>query len=300
MIGIIGASGFIGQHLLRSFSNAQGISLRGKDVTKITFQQDVLLNLVGKAHDHRKKATEDDYYYVNFQLAKDIFTSFLHSSASVLIHVSSIAAVEEFESSLPLMETDKCRPTSWYGKSKYDAEEWLLSQNLPPEKKIFILRPPMVHGIGDKGNLALLYSLISKGIPFPLAAFNNERSFISMDNFCFFLQEIVENHNKLPSGIYHIADDEALSTKDIVKIIKQVAQRNIPDIAVPKVLINMIAKIGDVVPIPLNSTRLRKMTGNLVVSNSKIKQYLKIIALPQTAKDGVEKTVRSFMKGGGI
>ena len=50
----------------------------------------------------------------------------------------------------------------------------------------------MIHGIGDKGNLGLLHKFISKGIPYPLSSFNNYRSFISMDNFSFFIKSIIK------------------------------------------------------------------------------------------------------------
>src|SRR5690606_12663074 len=106
--------------------------------------------------------------------------------------------------------------------------------------------PPMVHGPGDKGNLALLYKLISKGIPYPLSSFDNSRSFISIDNFSFFIQQIIEHQDKLDSGIYHIADDESISTKEIIEIIKNVTGKNVPNIALPKFLVKGIAKIGDI------------------------------------------------------
>src|SRR5690606_34966386 len=152
----------------------------------------------------------------------------------------------------------------------------------------------MGHGLGDKGNLGLLYKLISKGIPYPLASFTNKRSFISIDNFTFFIKMIIDNQQKLNSGIYHIADDESISTKEIIEIIKNVTGKNVLNIAMPKFLIRVVAKMGDILPIPLNSKRLKKMTSDLLVSNQKIKQALGIEKLPLTAKDGLEQTIKSF------
>ena len=40
----------------------------------------------------------------------------------------------------------------------------------------------MIHGPGNKGNLNLLYSLVSKGLPWPLGSFENKRSYCSIDN----------------------------------------------------------------------------------------------------------------------
>ncbi|MGJ1385057.1 NAD-dependent epimerase/dehydratase family protein [Sphingobacterium spiritivorum] len=291
---VLGGSGFIGRSLLNILSCSKEVSLRNLNWQIILNESEFIINVVGKAHDHKGAATEADYFHVNVDLAKEVFEAFKQSSAKLLIHVSSLAALEEFESDIPLSEQDICNPVSWYGKSKRAAEEWLLHQDLPDNKKLIILRPPMVHGPGDKGNLGLLYKLISKGIPYPLSAFNNKRSFISIDNFCFFINQIIQNHDKLKSGIYHIADNQPISTKEIIEIIKKETGKKTIDLSLPKFLVNGIAKLGDVIPIPLNTKRLKKMTSNLLVSNQKIKTALGIEKLPLTATEGLVKTIRSF------
>src|SRR5690606_18963633 len=293
-IKVLGSSGFIGQNLLSSLNGAIGVSLRDRAWRSEVAVADVVINLVGKAHDHKGTADEQDYYFANVELAKQVHSAFVASTATLLIHVSSLAAVEEFESSAPRDEEDPGDPASWYGKSKRAAEDWLLAQDIPEGKKLIILRPPMVHGPGDKGNLGLLYKLISKGIPYPLSSFDNRRSFISIDNFCFFIQQIINENDTIKSGIYHVADDEPVSTKEIIDIIKGVTGKNTPDFALPKFLVRGIAKVGDVLPIPLNSKRLKKMTSNLLVSNTKIKSALGITELPLSAKEGLERTIRSF------
>lgn len=296
MIKISGASGFIGKNLINRLKNAQGVSLRDNDWEEQLRLADVIVNLVGKAHDHKGIAKENDYYYANVELAKRVFKNFIDSPAGLLIHISSLAAVEEFESINPLEESDECKPFSWYGKSKRKAEEWLLEQNLPVGKKLIIIRPPMVHGIGDKGNLGLLYSIISKGLPYPLASFDNKRSFISIDNFCFFVEQIITNQTKFNSGIYHVADDQNISTNEIIGIIKDVTGKSVPNLPLPKFLVRLLAKVGDMVPFPLNSKRLKKMTADLLVSNAKIKDCLDNPVLPLTAKEGLKKTIQSFQK----
>ena len=291
---ILGSSGFIGQNLIKRNPNSEGVSLRDGNWKNQISDAEVIINLVGKAHDHKGTATEQDFRYANVDLAKEIFNEFLKSNAKLLIHISSIAAQEEFESSKPLKEENQCHPFSSYGKTKREAEEWLLQQNLPEKKKLIILRPPMVHGEGDKGNLGLLYKLISKGIPYPLASFDNKRSFISIDNFSYFINQIIENKELLENGIYHISDDEAVSTKEIIEIIKKVENNNTLNLSLPKVLVKFLAKIGDIIPLPLNTKRLKKMTGDLVVSNQKIKDALGITQLPISAKKGIEITIKSF------
>ncbi|MDD7568926.1 MAG: sugar nucleotide-binding protein [[Actinobacillus] rossii] len=290
---ILGSSGFIGRNLSQLLPNSDGISLRNENWKSKVADSDVIINLVGKAHDHKKIATEKDFYFVNVQLIKDIFKEFVSSEARLLIHISSIAALEEFNSERPLLESDSCNPSSFYGKTKREAEKWLLLQPIPDGKRVIILRPPMVHGTGDKGNLRLLYRLLSNGIPYPLSAFKNQRSFICIDNFTYFIQKIIET-NKLETGIYHISDDETVSTNQIVDIIKKLENKKGLDFNFPQCLIKLIATLGDFLPIPLNNVRLAKMTGNLVVSNNKIKTELGIVKLPLTAEAGLIKTIRGF------
>lgn len=299
-IAVFGSSGFIGKNLVKSLQqnfDVQEISLRNSEWEKnLSEETKIFINLVGKAHDHKGTATEKDYYFANVDLAQSLFEAFKKTDAELFIHISSLAALEEFESVKPLLETDQCNPVSLYGKSKRKAEEWLLQQYLPDGKKLIIIRPPMVHGPGDKGNLGLLYKIISKGIPYPLASFNNERSFISIGNFIFYIEQIIQKYNNLNSGIYHIADDETVATNEVIDVIKKVENLKIPNISLPRFLVKAIARCGDFLPIPLNTKKLKKLTNNLLVSNQKIKNALEIDELPLTAREGLELTIKSFKK----
>ncbi|WP_372483468.1 NAD-dependent epimerase/dehydratase family protein [Elizabethkingia anophelis] len=296
-IAVLGSTGFIGEKLINFLSETFEFitpSLRSLDWEKNLNHIDIIINLIGKAHDHKGIAVEQDYYYANVEILKKIYNEFIKSDAKLLIHVSSLAAIEEFESSEPLKENGRCNPQSTYGKTKREAEKWLLDQKLPENKRIVILRPPMVHGPGDKGNLGLLYKFVSKGIPYPLASFNNKRSFISIDNLIFFIEEIISQKDRIASGIYHIADDEPVSTKEIISIISKVEQKNVITLNIPKFIIKGIATLGDILPLPLNTKRLKKITCDLLVSNEKIKVALGIDKLPLTAEEGLKMTIKSF------
>ena len=98
----------------------------------------------------------------------------------------------------------------------------------------------------------------------------------------------------MKGGVYHITDDEPLSTKKIIEIIGEAEGKKPIVLSPPKFLINSLAKMGDMISLPINSKRLKKMTSNLIVSNHKIKTALKIDSLPITAEDGMKKTIESF------
>ena len=295
-IALFGSTGFVGQHLLDGLE-AEIIPVNIRKIaweSQIPADVDAFINCIGKAHDHKGAATEHDFYFANYELVKVLFEEFLKSNAQIFIHISSIAAVEENERTEVLTENSVGHPQSHYGKSKKAAEEYLLKQSLPSGKKIFILRPTMIHGEGDKGNLTLLYKIISKGIPYPLGAFQNSRTFISVDNVVFLMNEIIKKHTEMKGGVYHITDDEPLSTQKIIEIIGTAKGKKPLILSPPKFLINVLAKFGDMISLPINSKRLKKMTSNLIVSNQKIKTALNIDSLPVSAEEGMRKTIESF------
>ena len=150
----------------------------------------------------------------------------------------------------------------------------------------------MIHGPNNKGNLNLLYNFVSKGIPYPFGNYKNKRSSVSVENVCFIINELIDN-SEIQSGIYNIADDESISTNELVKIIGNTISKSVKILKIPKLIIKLLAKIGDIIPIPINSERLQKLTENYEVSNAKIKKAIQK-ELPLTTKKGIEKTIASF------
>lgn len=293
---ITGASGFVGQNLhwyLSSFSfSINCISLRNSS-WKNKFKSDVIIHLAGKAHDTKNTSDASEYYKINTDLTKDLFDAFLHSEVKDFIYFSSVKAVADVVYDI-LIEDIQGNAKTPYGQSKLKAEEYILSKEIPQGKRVFIIRPCMIHGPGNKGNLNLLYNVVNKGIPYPLASFHNERSFLGIDNLNFMIKEIIENQN-IASGIYNFADDEVLSTNELVGIISSVLNKKNRLIAIPKKIINSIGRIGDLTGFPLNSESIQKLTENYRVSNQKIKTAIGIEKLPNTAKQGLEKTIKSFI-----
>lgn len=293
---ITGASGFVAQNLSNFLSNLffsiQKISLRNSE-WKNDFNSDVIIHLAGKAHDTKKTSDSSEYFKVNTNLTKDLFDTFLESEVKDFIYFSSVKAVAD-EVENVLYEDVIGYPKSPYGQSKFQAEEYLLSKEIPEGKRVFIIRPCMIHGPGNKGNLNLLYNVVKKRIPYPLAAFHNERSFLSIDNLNFLIKAILQN-KEISSGIYNFADDELLSTNELVQIISSSLNKKNLSIAVPKLIIGGFAKIGDFIKLPLNSETVQKLTENYRVSNQKIKVAIGIDKMPYTAQQGLEKTIKSFI-----
>lgn len=295
-ITITGINGFVGQnlskYLLENSFEVKGLSLRHSWV--FPDKADAIVHLAGKAHDTSNTSEENEYFKINRDLTIQLFDQFLKSDVRDFFYFSSVKATADTIDGI-LDENHASHPKTPYGKSKLEAEKYLLSQTLPEGKRLFIIRPCMIHGPGNKGNLNLLYKVVKKGIPWPLAAFHNQRSFLSIDNLNYLILEMLKNKN-IPSGIYNFADDESLSTNELITVINSVLGKKAKLWNISKNLIEKTASLGDKLKLPLNSERLKKLTESYVVSNKKIKWALGIENLPLKAEDGLIKTLKTFGK----
>lgn len=298
IVTITGASGFVGQNLSQYLHDknytVKTLSLRenGWENT-IDVNSHSIVHMAGKAHDTKNTTAAGEYFQVNTELTKKLFNIFLQSDVRDFIYFSSVKAVADTVDGI-LTEDAKPNPQTPYGQSKYNAEEYLLSKQLPEGKRLFIIRPCMIHGPGNKGNLNLLYQFVSKGLPWPLGAFENQRSFLSIENLCFVIKELLENE-LITSGVYQIADDKALSTNQLIQLLRDSLDKKGSIWSIPVSWIRGVAKLGDSLSFPLNSERLHKLTENYVVSNEKIVKAIDK-SLPVSSEEGLMRTFESFRK----
>lgn len=294
---ITGASGFVGQNLSK-FLEEQQVSVEKISLRNENFyfgeNADALIHLAGKAHDTANTSSESEYFKINTDLAKTVFDKFLQSGIRDFFYFSSVKATADSVNGV-LTEENTSAPQTPYGKSKQMAEDYMLSKKLPADKRLFIIRPCMIHGAGNKGNLNLLFRFAERGIPWPLAAFENKRSFLSVDNLNYLVWEMLKRKD-LPSGIYNFADDEPVSTNRLINLMAEVLKKPDRKIYIPRKLLYLTATFGDFLKLPINSERLKKLTENYVVSNGRIKTVLGIDSLPLSAEEGLAKTLMSFRK----
>jgi nucleoside-diphosphate-sugar epimerase len=294
---ITGSNGFVGKNVITFLSGFGELKIeavnRGhiQKIQNLNLTNSVLLHLAGKAHDLKNISLPIEYYQVNTELTKQLFDLFLNSKATVFITLSSVKAVAD-TLDFDLNENHIPNPITHYGKSKLLAEQYILSKELPKGKRVYILRPCMIHGPGNKGNLNLLYKLVSNGIPWPLEAYENKRSFCSIDNLLFIIKELIDRDD-IPSGVYNVADEEIISTNELISLISEYKSIKPKFWKISKSFIKIIAKIGDILKLPFNSERLHKLTESYVVSNKKIKAVIGK-PLPTTTRDGLIKTFNSF------
>jgi nucleoside-diphosphate-sugar epimerase len=133
---------------------------------------------------------------------------------------------------------------------------------------------------------------VSKGFPWPLGSYENARSYLSIENLCFIIKELIENEY-IPSGVYNVADDVPLSTNAIIMLIAETKGKESRILKLSKPIVTTFARLGDFLKLPLNSERLQKLTESYVVSNAKIKAAIKK-PLPISSNLGLLKTFQSF------
>lgn len=284
---------------------------------------DAIIHLAGKAHDVKNQSAADVYFKVNRDLTIKIFDWYLaHPSIKKFVFFSTAKAAADRVDGI-LTEDVVPSPVGPYGESKIAAEKYILEKfkefnsstvqdnsqlSSDPElatdskpstinstlsaKQVYILRPCMIHGPGNKGNLNLLYNVVKKGIPWPLGAFENRRTFTSIENICFAVNGVLTKD--VESGIYNMGDDEALSTNELIEEICKSLGKKAHIWKISKGFMTGVAIIGGWLHMPLNPERLRKLTENYISSNEKIKKVLGVEKMPVDAKTGLQATLKSF------
>ena len=314
---ITGIHGFVGSNLVSYFaprSEIYGVDIiapEKKGIIKtyswndlnadLVPEVDAIIHLAGKAHDTKNKSAADVYFKVNTGLTQKIFDYFLaHDSIKKFVFFSTAKAAADKVEGI-LTEDVVPSPVGPYGESKIAAEKYILrslddarddKEGEWDDKQVYILRPCMIHGPGNKGNLNLLYNVVKKGIPWPLGAFENRRTFTSIGNLCFVINGLLSQN--VPSGIYNMGDDEALSTIELIEEICKSLGKKAHIWKLPKGLMYGFAKLGGILHLPLDPERLRKLTENYVSSNEKIKKALGVDKMPVDAKEGLKVTLESF------
>lgn len=308
---ITGISGFIGSNLKDYLKNQSSVRINGssrnrekidhlkseisnvysnKEIFEKRLSFDSYVHLSGKVYDIRDRKNEREYFEVNYEMTSKLFDYFVEDpEARNFIFLSTIHVLTE-NPKVVLDESYVPKPFTPYGKSKFKAEKYI-QENCPADKNYYILRPSMIHGPGNKGNLNLLYKLVSLGIPYPVGAYNNKRSFVSIENLCFIISEIIQRD--IESGLYHVADDEPTYTHDLVKLIARSTGKRGKIWNINPTLLKTIAKIGNIIPFFINEHRLNKLTGDFIVSNKKIKKALEK-PLPVSADEGLRRTLNSL------
>jgi len=302
---VTGANGFIGRHLVATLSS------RGEEVVAVSRHQptpaarvewrptpdlddgtkwgpllggcDAVVHLAGVAH---RRVTDHDAYAAELQRVNVDATMRLYEASRScgvqrFIFVSSLAAVTSRSAGL-VDETTPARPCNPYGRSKLAAEQALIALNGNDGTSLTVLRPPVIYGRGNPGNMDRIFRLIRSGLPLPFGSLCNRRSFLYVGNFCDAVHKCLLAPVSV-AGTYFVSDRCDLSTPELIQLIAEASGRRARLWPFPASLWNMVARLQ-----PDGSTA--KLVGSLYVDVAPLMNVLKW-SPPFTPAQGLRATI---------
>jgi UDP-glucose 4-epimerase len=207
---ITGKNSYIGNSL-RSFLKdkkdflVKEINVRDYNWKLSSFKDyDTIIHLAALVHKNERKQSLKEFEKVNIDLTIDIAKKAIKDGVKKFIFFSTMAV---YGQTFVIKKDSPTIPTTKYGITKLKAEEALISLTAQSNITLTIIRPPMIYGVGAKGNPSYLEKLSKLCCFFPET--NNKRSFISIDNL---VNTIIQDFQIKKNRIIHPHDPEYSST----------------------------------------------------------------------------------------
>jgi len=214
---VTGSNGYIGGSFINQYKNKylfESFSLLKQKIEEISFDGiDAVVHCAALVHQKVEYYPYEKYYEINVEYPVKLAKLAKKNGVKQFVFISTIAVYGQDKEILD--ENSTCNPITPYGKSKLEAEKELLELN-SEDFMISIIRPPIVYGKDAPGNIDSLVKLVKKVPTVPLGGIENKRSFISIQNLCHLINEVLVQRK---SGIFLACDDEPLSTSRLIELI---------------------------------------------------------------------------------
>jgi nucleoside-diphosphate-sugar epimerase len=317
---ITGATGFIANHLIpllikqdwliktviRSESHQLPARVNPVNVGSIDGTTDwrnilqginTVIHLAARAHILQEQAfnPEAEFFKVNTEGTANLVKQSIEAGVKHFVLISSIGAMASM-SNQPLTENSPCQPDTPYGRSKLQAEQALINLASQSSMTWTILRPTLVYGSGNPGNMERLIKLINRGLALPFGLVNNRRSFVYVGNLVDAIATTL-THPKATNQIFLVSDGQDLSTPELIRKIAYHMRRPCNLLPVPPSLLKLVGYLGDTIqnlsqkPISLNTSTIDRLLGSLFIDSSHIQTTLNWQP-PFSIDQGLEQTLR--------
>jgi nucleoside-diphosphate-sugar epimerase len=258
---------------------------------------DIVIHLAARAHILQDKAAnpEAEFFKINTEGTANLVKQAIQAGVKHFAFISSIGAMITL-SDQTLSENSPCQPDTPYGRSKLQAEQALINLANQSSMTWTILRPTLVYGPGNPGNMERLIQLVNRGLPLPFASVKNRRSFVFVGNLVDAIATSL-THPKAANQIFLVSDGQDLSTLQLVHKIAYNLGKPCNVLPVPPSLLKLTGYLGDTVqylsqrPIPLNTSTIDRLLGSLCVDSSHIQTTLNWQP-PFTLDQGLEQTLQ--------
>ncbi|WP_411726812.1 UDP-glucose 4-epimerase family protein [Methyloglobulus sp.] len=311
---ITGANGFVGKLLcgelfLQGYSVRAGVrsvnspieavetvivgAIDGEtDWSNALHKIDVVIHLAARVHIMEDDAVDSlgEYRKVNVEGTLNLAKQAAKRGVTRFIFLSSIKVNGELtELGEPFKEDDTLNPQDNYSFSKSEAEKGLFLSAQKTGMEIVVIRPPLVYGPGVKANFASMMKVIQRGIPLPLGAIYNKRSFVYIGNLASLILRCID-HPAAANQVFLVSDGCDISTTELLHACATALGVKTRLLPVPQSWIEHGARLLG------KQDVAQRLCGSLQVDITKTRQYLDWIP-PIPLAEGLKAAARSMSSG---
>lgn len=249
---------------------------------------DVVVHLAARVHaKHDDADTIAEYRRINTDGTCHLARQAAAAGVKRLVFLSTVKIHGE-GGSHAYKEDDPPHPEDAYAVSKYEAEKGLREIAAQDRLDIVIIRPPLVYGPGVKANFRTLMRAIESGVPLPLGAVDNRRSFVALDNLTDFIATCM-THPAAVNETFLVSDGEDLSTPELIRRLARAMGRPARLVSVPPtLLLTAAAMTGRRAP-------ARRLLASLQVDISKARHRLNWTPVV-TVEEGLRAAVADYIR----
>ena len=308
-ISLIGGSGFVGTSLSRRLATKQvdfeiiDLKLSNqfpekckiadvRDINSLrkTISGDVVINLAAVHNDDVR--IESEYQRTNVNGAENIAIVCQEKGINKIIFTSTVAVYGFADPGID--ETGAINPFNEYGRTKFEAEEKLRSWNATEENSLIIVRPTVIFGEGNRGNVFKLLRQIASGKFMMIGRGENKKSMAYVENVTAFLEACIRSEQKY--GLYNYVDTPDLTMNSLVSYVRQTLCGKIGvGIRIPYWIGMLLGYLFDFVAaltgktLPISSLRVKKFASTTEFKSAKLE--LDGFHAPYTLQEGLERTL---------
>lgn len=310
-ITIIGGSGFVGTHLAQILSlkqyNFEIIDLKMSkkfsekckiaDVRNIeslrqTITGDIIVNLAAVHRDDIRDETA--YQNTNVDGAQNIATVCLEKDIKKIVFTSTVAV---YGMTAPdTDETGQIKPFNEYGRTKFSAEERLREWQRASDNSLIIVRPTVIFGPGNRGNVYNLLKQIASGKFLMVGNGKNYKSMAYIENVVAFLEHCISTDKKY--ALINYVDTPDLTMNKLVSHVRwRLQEKKGPGVCLPYWMAVLIGCSADILArlmkknLPISYIRIKKFTSTSKFQSAK--ETLDDFDAPYALLDGIEKTLHN-------
>lgn len=310
-ITVIGGSGFVGTNLCQKLADRQipfeiidiKLSQRFPEKCKIgdvrdleslrkPVTGDVVVNLAAVHRDDIRDKAE--YVRTNVDGAENVAKVCSENNIRKIVFTSSVAVYGFAKPGTD--ETGAINPFNEYGKTKYQAEEKLRAWRSSGDNELIIVRPAVIFGEGNRGNVYNLLKQISSGKFVMVGAGKNRKSMAYIGNIVAFLEKCIETDRKY--AVYNYVDTPDLDMNTLVRQVRKVLKgKDSVGIRLPHWIGIILGYAADGLTsltckkLPLSSIRVKKFCSSSAFGSAK--EELDRFTPPFALQEGIERTLHS-------